>query len=537
MKKLLFVAVAGFALLLITACSANTENSNKAIDQQEAGSEFATSQSPQIIKGPNITLVAKKGTQKLSSGVTVPVWTFNGSAPGPEIRVKKGEKVRVTLKNELPSPVSIHWHGYPVPNKMDGVPGVTQDAVAPGKNFTYSFVADKAGTYWYHSHQDSVNQVDRGLYGAFVVEEPEEKYDRDYTLMLDEWVTDKRQINRQIASMTQGNSQKDNKDSGGMNHMPGMNRNDSDHDRDRMDMGNIDMSGNMMKDNMSMYDLYTINGKSGHSVKPLDVKKGDNVRLRFINAGYLPHDIHIHGHSIRVITTDGQPINNPQAVKNQVIPVAPGERYDVSFIADNPGKWYIEDQGTTKAADGMKTVIDYAGSKTTTDRPNPDSSLPAINFDQYGANAKPTFTLNQKYDVNYTMDLNAGMDNNGMIYTINGKTFPNFDPIKVRRGDRVKVKLVNRDPMNNHPMHLHGHFFQVLSKNGKPVTGSPIYKDTLNVKPGETDEVAFLADNPGNWLFHCHDLHHASAGMVTEVNYTDDHSNDVTDPSNDNKSE
>jgi FtsP/CotA-like multicopper oxidase with cupredoxin domain len=135
------------------------------------------------------------------------------------------------------------------------------------------------------------------------------------------------------------------------------------------------------------------------------------------------------------------------------------------------------------------------------------------------------------------MDLNAGMDNNGMIYTINGKTFPNFDPIKVRRGDRVKVKLVNRDPMNNHPMHLHGHFFQILSKNGKPVTGSPIYKDTLNVKPGETDEVAFLADNPGNWLFHCHDLHHASAGMVTEVNYTDDHSNDVTDPSNDNKSD
>lgn len=270
-----------------------------------------------------------------------------------------------------------------------------------------------------------------------------------------------------------------------------------------------------------MYDLYTINGKSGHSVKPLVVKKGDNVRLRFINAGYLPHNIHIHGHGIKIIATDGQPINTPQAVKNQVIPVAPGERYDVSFIADNPGKWHIEDHGTTKGTDGMKTVIDYTGSKTTTDLPNPNSSLPAINFDQYGANAKPRFTLNQKYDVNDTMDLNAGMDNNGMIYTINGKTFPNFDPVKVRRGDRVKVKLVNRDPMNNHPMHLHGHFFQVLSKNGKPVTGSPIYKDTLNVKPGETYEVAFLADNPGNWLFHCHDLHHASAGMVTEVNYTD----------------
>ncbi|RYL87523.1 multicopper oxidase family protein [Sporolactobacillus sp. THM19-2] len=518
MKKLLFAAVIGFALLIFTACSANTENGNEGTAQQEAGGETATLPSPQILKGPNITLVAKKGAQKLKSGVTVPVWTFNGTAPGPEIRVKKGQKVRVTLKNELPSPVSIHWHGYPVPNKMDGVPGVTQDAVAPGKSFTYSFVADRAGTYWYHSHQDSVNQVDRGLYGAFIVEDPEEKYDREYTLMLDEWVTDKSQIDRQIKSMTQGSGQKGSNDSGGMNHMPGMNMGDNGD----MDMGSMGMSGNMMKDNMSMYDLYTINGRSGNSVKPLDVKKGDHVRLRFINAGYLPHSIHIHGHRIRVIATDGQPINKPQTVKDQVIPIAPGERYDVSFIANNPGKWYIEDHGTAKGTDGMKAVIDYEGSKATTDRSDADLSLPAISLDQYGASTKPTFTLNQKYDVNYTMDLNAGMDNNGMIYTINGKTFPNFDPIKVKKGDRVKVKLVNHDHMNNHPMHLHGHSFQILSKNGKPITGSPVYKDTLNMKPGETDEVAFLANNPGNWLFHCHDLHHAAAGMITEVNYTDD---------------
>lgn len=551
MKKFLFVALTVFTLLIITACSATTENSNKVANKQSAASE-----SPKILRGPNITLVAEKGTQKLSNGVIVPVWTFNGSAPGPEIRVEKGQKVRVTLKNELPAPVSIHWHGYPVPNKMDGIPGVTQNAVAPGKSFTYEFVADKAGTYWYHSHQDSVNQVDRGLYGAFIVEDPKEKYDKDYTLMLDEWVTDKNQINSQIKAMTPTSQSNKNNGDSGMGSMPGMDMGGSDQgssnsgSNNGMNMDNMgnsnsgsgnsngmNMPGNMMADNMSMYDLYTINGKSGDLVKPLTVKKGDKVRLRFINAGYLPHNIHIHGHNIKVIATDGQPINNPQVVKNQVISIAPGERYDVSFTADNPGRWYIEDHGTAKGTNGMKALIDYEGSKGLTDQPNANAQLPAINFADYGSKTKPEFTLNQKYAVTYTMNLNAGMNNNGMIYTINGKTFPNTDPIKVKTGDRVKVKLVNRDHMNNHPMHLHGHFFQVLSKNGKAFTGSPIYKDTLNVKPGETYEVAFLADNSGIWMFHCHDLHHANAGMVTEVKYTDFHSSYVPGSSNINKPE
>ncbi|MFX3618758.1 MAG: multicopper oxidase family protein [Sporolactobacillus sp.] len=551
MKKVLFVTLTVFTLLIITACSGTAENSNKTDPKQSVASE-----SPKILRGPNITLVAEKGKQKLSSGVTVPVWTFNGSAPGPEIRVEKGQKIRVTLKNKLTAPVSIHWHGYPVPNKMDGIPGVTQDAVAPGKSFTYEFVADKTGTYWYHSHQDSVNQVDRGLYGAFIVEDPKEKYDKDYTLMLDEWVTDKNQINSQIKAMTPVSQSNKNNGDSGMGSMPGMDMGGSDQGSSNRDsnngmnmdnMGNshsesgnssgMNMSGNMMADNMSRYDLYTINGKSGSLVKPLMVKKGDRVRLRFINAGYLSHNIHIHGHNIKVIATDGQPINNPQIVKNQVISIAPGERYDVSFTADNPGRWYIEDHGTTKGTNGMKALIDYEGSKATTDRPNASTQLPAINFADYGTKTKPEFTLNQKYDVTYTMNLNAGMSKKGMAYTINGKTFPNTDPIKVKTGDRVKIKLVNRDHMNNHPMHLHGHFFQVLSKDGKSVSGSPIYKDTLNVKPGETYEIAFLANNPGIWMFHCHDLHHANAGMITEVRYTDFHSSYVPSSSSHNKPE
>lgn len=314
-----------------------------------------------VVKGPEVTLVAKEEKQKLSNGVIVPVWTFNGSSPGPEIRVEKGEKVKVTLKNELSAPVSIHWHGYPVPNNMDGIPGVTQDAVEPGKSFTYEFEANVPGTYWYHSHQDSVNQLDRGLYGALIVEDTNEKYDKDYTLMLDEWVTDKEEINKQLKEMTKGqtekvdgNKSKDNENTKKNDDMKGM------------DHGNMKMEGH----DMSMYDLFTINGKSGDLVETLKVDKGDKVRLRFVNAGYLSHDIHVHGHDIKVIATDGQPINDPKVIKDKVISIAPGERYDIEFTANNPGKWYVEDHSENKGAKGMKAVIEYEGSKEMKDKAN-----------------------------------------------------------------------------------------------------------------------------------------------------------------------
>ncbi|PFV35565.1 copper oxidase [Bacillus thuringiensis] len=530
MKRFVLAAVTVSVIFLIAACSVttNTTNDHKNMnDKKTLQTETATTPL-KVEKGPEVTLIAKEEKQKLSNGVIVPVWTFNGSSPGPEIRVKKGEKVKVTLKNELSAPVSIHWHGYPVPNNMDGIPGVTQDAVEPGKSFTYEFEANVPGTYWYHSHQDSVNQLDRGLYGALIVEDTKEKYDKDYTLMLDEWVTDKEEINKQLKEMTKGqigNKSKGNENGEKNDDKNGMDHSDMNMGSDKkgssnmegMDHGNMKMEGH----DMSMYDLFTINGKSGDLVAPLKVNKGDNVRLRLVNAGYLLHDIHVHGHDIKVIATDGQPINDPKVIKDKVISIAPGERYDIEFTANNPGKWYVEDHSKNKGAKGMKAVIEYDGSKEMKDKADEKEKLPKVDIMKYGTKKLGSFTSNQEYTATYNMDLNTQMNGNEMVYTINGKVFPDIDPIQVKKGDLVKVKLVNRSKMDDNPMHLHGHFFQVLSKDGKPIKGSPIVKDTLNLKPGEEYEVAFVADNPGEWMFHCHDLHHASAGMVTEVNYTD----------------
>ncbi|WP_242283661.1 multicopper oxidase family protein [Bacillus cereus] len=546
MKRFVLTAVTVSVIFLIAACSlaTNTTNDHKNMkDKKTIQAETAT-KPLKVEKGPEVTLVAKEEKQKLGNGVIVPVWTFNGSSPGPEIRVKKGAKVKVTLKNELSAPVSIHWHGYPVPNNMDGIPGVTQDAVEPGKSFTYEFEANVPGTYWYHSHQDSVNQLDRGLYGALIVEDTKEKYDKDYTLMLDEWVTDKEEMNKQLKEMTKGQignkskgneNEEKNDDKNGMAHS-GMDMGSDQKDSGNMagmDHGNMKMEGH----DMSMYDLFTINGKSGDLVVPLKVNKGDKVRLRLVNAGYLSHDIHVHGHDIKVIATDGQPINDPKVIKDKVISIAPGERYDIEFTANKTGKWYVEDHSKNKGAKGMKAVIEYDGSKEMKDKADGKEKLPKVDIMKYGTKKLGSFPLNQEYTATYNMDLNTQMNGNEMVYTINGKVFPDIDPIQVKKGDLVKVKLVNRSKMDDHPMHLHGHFFQVLSKDGKPIEGSPIVKDTLNLRPGEEYEVAFVADNPGEWMFHCHDLHHASAGMVTEVNYTDYESSYVPNPNIPNKPE
>src|SRR5699024_1163766 len=120
--------------------------------------------------GDTFELMAKKSSLETANGEKWPTWSYNGSSPGPTIRVKEGEMVRVRLKNTLPEPVTIHWHGLPVPNRMDGVPGVTQNSVEPGKTFTYEFKATVPGTYWYHSHQKSADQVERGLYGTVIVD-------------------------------------------------------------------------------------------------------------------------------------------------------------------------------------------------------------------------------------------------------------------------------------------------------------------------------------------------------------------------------
>lgn len=512
-------------VLILAACSTNPTGENKSENKKQKESNGSNNKVEQIettqidtLTGNQFTLIAKEAKHKLNNNVTVDAWTINGSIPGSQIRVKQGEKIKINLINELPDPVSIHWHGINVPNEMDGIPGVTQNAVQPGENYTYEFTPSVPGTYMYHTHQEAVSQLDKGLYGSFIVEPKKKTYDRDYTLMLDEWMS-----NPEDSSMMTNNTE-------GMEHsnMEGMNHGSS-------DQGNDDSNSSMGHD-MTSYDIFTINGKSGDAIEPLKVKEGEKVRIRLANIGYLSHKIHLHGHKFKVVAVDGQELNKPQEIKDQLISISPGERYDVEFTADNPGEWYLECHGDMDGTEGMKTKIQYEGNKNSKDQSNQDEQLPLFSYLNYGGAKNGEFTLNQTYDVEYTMELNGNNTDN--IWTINGKSFPNTAGVKIEKNDLVKVKLVNNSPTGvNHPMHLHGHSFQVLSKNGKQIEGSPIVKDTINLEPGDEYVVAFKADNPGNWLFHCHDLHHATAGMVDVIKYNGYEPNFTPDPNAKNKPE
>jgi FtsP/CotA-like multicopper oxidase with cupredoxin domain len=241
-------------------------------------------------------LTAKAVKWTLTDGVVATAYTYNGTVPGPMIRVTEGDQVRIIVKNELPDPTTIHWHGVEVPNAMDGVPGMTQDPIQPGETFIYEFTAKPTGTFMYHSHYEGDIQVGAGLYAPFIIEPQEPKANPpavDKILMLSEWLV-----------------------------------------RDGLTYAAMPMSG--MEPN-----YFTINGKSFPATETITVKKGDRVRLRFIAIGQFIHPMHLHGFPFKIVATDGHPVPETAQLTKDTISVAPGERYDIEFIATETGQWML----------------------------------------------------------------------------------------------------------------------------------------------------------------------------------------------------
>jgi plastocyanin len=250
--------------------------------------------------------------------------------PGPELRVREGDLVRVTVKNALPVPTTIHWHGVDLDWRMDGPPGVNQDPIEPGQTFVYEFVAYPAGTRIYHSHVDPNVQLELGLYGALIIEprEPEPvRYDREYTYLLDELAAD---FTTKVAL-----------------------------GKDRLPMSEF---GNG-RGGALFYDQFLMNGKAGSAIPPLRLKAGERVRVRLINVGSLPHAMHTHGHIFKIIATDGNPVPPAGQWRKDTILIGPGERYDLELAAYNPGVWMFHCHMPNHGENGMMTTINYDGFK------------------------------------------------------------------------------------------------------------------------------------------------------------------------------
>ena len=414
---------------------------------------------------------------ELAPGKVVQAYAYNGQVPGPELRVAEGDLVRVTVTNSLDEPTTVHWHGVDLPVGMDGTPGFSQDPILPGASFTYEFVATPSGTLWYHSHFNELAQHGAGLVGALIVEPRDEAAplpDRDYTLMAGEWATATGGSEYAHTSM----------DHAGMGH------------------------GTLVE--RPRIDTFAVNGKSYPNTAPLMVRQGERVRLRLINAGLTDTQVYaLAGHQLSITHSDGHALIHP--VEAQAVLLGAGERADVEFIANNPGRWQLRALGPGQTEIGLATDVVYEGHESDLTQGLPAGARPQpASYLQFQGPPRPAMA-----ERTYDMVL-AESTEGALMWTINGKSYPDIEPIQARAGERIRVRWTNSG-YEDHPMHLHGHSFQVVAINGLPLDG-PI-KDTLTVRHGEQYEVEFVANNPGTWLLHCHNLVHMSNGMLTDVQY------------------
>ncbi|GDY31150.1 multicopper oxidase family protein [Gandjariella thermophila] len=406
------------------------------------------------LDGPvhHVDLTAEEHPARLTGGATVDAWTFGGGLPGDPIRVRQGDVVEVTMANHLPATsTTIHWHGIDVPNAEDGVAGVTQDAVRPGGSFTYRFRAHQAGTFWYHSHEISHEQVSRGLFGLLVVDPAGgATADMDDAVLVHRWHTDR---------------------------------------GEKLAFGADD------------------------GVRLRQVRPGNRVRLRVVNADNDTHQVEVTGATWRLAALDGQDLNAPGPLGDEVVPLGGGGRADVELtMPDRPVRLSLAGES------GPAYVLSPDG-RSTVDAAAPG---PELDLMTYGRPAPTPFGLGGRFDRDETVDLDQGWwfhgGSFGFVWTMNGQVFPDVPMLTAREGDLVRVTFRHHGRFD-HPMHLHGHRVLLLARDGEPARGSPLWLDTVLVRSGETVTVGFRADNPGIWMDHCHDLTHSAAGMTMHLAY------------------
>ncbi len=413
------------------------------------------------------------------------VWAFDGQVPGREIRARQGDRVRIALENGLAEETTVHWHGLRVPNDMDGVPHLTQPPVPAGGRYVYEFELPDAGTYWYHPHTRGSEQVGRGLYGAFIVEETEPPaVDRDLVWVLDDWrLLDSAQISGDFGNFG--------------------------------DMSHAGRLGNSV----------TVNGAMPET---LPVRAGERIRLRLINAANARvFALRFEGLAPRTIALDGQPVE-PHAPPDGRVVLGPAMRADL--ILDMTGK-----PGDRHAViDGFYPRQTYKLLDLVCDeerlRQEPPADPIALAPNPL---AEPDVVGARRHVVTFEGGMMSRLGGaklrgeyrdirslmrQGLAWAVNGVVADGhvLDPfVTLERGSSHVLELRN-DTAWWHPIHLHGHSFRVIARDGRP-TALREWRDTVLMAPRERVDIAFVADNPGDWMFHCHILEHQEAGMMGVV--------------------
>lgn len=417
----------------------------------------------------------------MEGGKETELWTYNGINPGTEIRLKRHQEVKVRLINGLDEPTMIHWHGIRIDNAMDGSP-LVQNPVQPTESFDYEFAVSDAGTYWYHPHLDSSRQVEHGLYGALIVEEETPPADtEDMVLVLDDWL-----IN----------------DDGTLNTAA---------------FGDIRIAAHGGR----LGNWFTVNGQSRPKMEAPAARR---LRLRLINcANARVMNIQMKGAEPVIIALDGQPLATPRDVGAEPLQIGPGGRADVIIRRSSEP---IVIANVNAANEPLEVAyINRTGEDGEPDTgpvdPLPSNGLPET-IDITGIVARELVMeggvhggMERARLRGREMDMRE-LVQNGMAWAFNGVAGMTEVPFfTAKEGETVVMDLVNKSAWP-HAMHLHGHHMKLLEVDGKPALHQD-WHDTLMLAANSKARVAFIADNPGKWMLHCHMLEHQAAGMMTWI--------------------
>jgi len=416
---------------------------------------------------PDYSLEIAETEWALSPKKRIRVAAYNGQVPGPLLRLTEGRPVTVSITNRLRHEEVVHWHGQWIPSEVDGSMEEGTPAIAPGASTSIRFTPRPFGLHWYHTHVAAHRDFSLGLYsgqfGVLLVEPRQNPapWDGEQFLVLRDWEP-------YFVSSDDGSEMVD-------------------------------------------YAAASINGRMlGHG-EPIQVRPGQRMLFQILNASATQtHWLALPGHRFQVLALDGRPV--PTQATVEYLRLGPAERVTALVTMNAPGVWVLGEPRANFRNAGMGIVVEYAN--RTGEPQHPRDS--ALRWD-YSAFAHDT-PATRKPDVTMPLVFTSRFEGHGALdrWMINGKSFPETDPVRLTYGLRYRLQFINRstDP---HPVHLHRHAFELVSLQGRPTSG--IMKDVVIVEPNTTTEVDLVADNPGNTLFHCHQQDHMDSGFMDLFRY------------------